>query len=546
MAKKGKGGRTAYRGGEARGGESREREGLAFDIVRQFSDRYAFYRELVQNAIDAGATRIVVRVVHDPDERTARISVNDDGSGMTQSVLEEDLTVLFKSTKESRDDAIGKFGIGFVSVLAIEPQVVVVDTSTGDGVRHRLDLFSDHTFELSRASGGERGTTVTLHVPTEAEALPHLIERSRHALDRWCRHAQVPITFLVHGREPERIDRPLALEGTLVHVAGRSRDRATELVVGLHPEAATGAFYNRGLLLYETAERFPGIGAVAFKAVDGKLEHTLSRDDVRRDAHFSTVLERIARAVRGPLTDRVHEASGELDLPGWRVLFDAALRADLALDPQRLFVPLVVPIDGERAWPLARFPLLRCLPASRELAEALAASKIPVAALSFTNEAPRIAALQRLSGREPVAADTRDGLIAAVDEGPFGPIWAPLEELLGNAIRKPSRIGVARLGGALTWWLAIGFPLEDQGTHTGSVADLSSDPFRRLARPPLILNVEHPVMQAARRALLRGAEPRTVAALLARGILTARALSTPASRAAITETAIRRALEEAP
>ena len=49
-------------------------------MVRQFADRHAFLRELVQNGIDAGATRIDVRLERGPDG-AVRTSVEDDGAG---------------------------------------------------------------------------------------------------------------------------------------------------------------------------------------------------------------------------------------------------------------------------------------------------------------------------------------------------------------------------------------------------------------------------------------------------------------------------------
>lgn len=545
MVKKEKATGGAYRRGQAEGVDRKDDEGLVADIVRQFSDPYAFYRELVQNAIDAGATRVNVRIVHEESDQEVRISVNDDGTGMSQKILEEDLTVLFKSTKEARDDAIGKFGIGFVSVLALDPHLVAVDTSLGDGVRHRLELHRDHTYDLLRADGGERGTTVTLHVRTETSALSALITRSKESLERWCRHARLPITLFVHAPaagesghpEPVRIEKPLGIEGTLVAILGRSEDQKTDVVVGLHPQGTRAAFYNRGLLLYETTETFPRIGAVAFKAVDGHLEHTLSRDDVRRDQHFSRVLSRVESAVHGPLRDAVVRALVGLDREAWTGLFDAAIAAGLTLSRGELHVPLLVPLGGRTTTTLDRFSVLRCMPTAPALAEALAEQGLPVVALSLLDDAPRLAELLRLSGKVPVAGDRHDALIEPAVEPAIEPLLSPLSELLAATARAPSAIATAQFSGAASARLSLGLAVE--GRCTAPISELSADPFRLLARPPLLLGLGHPVLVAAKAALARGSRPAAVAGLVARAILSERELLGIRQRSVLLERSLR-------
>src|SRR4029079_18431204 len=90
-------------------------------MVRQFADALAFYRELVQNSIDAGATAIDVRVVMETDGDagpTLRVVVSDDGCGMDRAAIESCLLVLFRSSKDGDATKIGKFGVGFFSVFA--------------------------------------------------------------------------------------------------------------------------------------------------------------------------------------------------------------------------------------------------------------------------------------------------------------------------------------------------------------------------------------------------------------------------------------------
>jgi hypothetical protein len=97
-------------------------------LVHQFADPWAFLRELIQNAIDAGSGQIEVRIDHDEARGTMTIEVVDSGEGMTREIIDTRLTRLFSSTKEGDYTKIGRFGIGFVSVFALDPEIVCVDT----------------------------------------------------------------------------------------------------------------------------------------------------------------------------------------------------------------------------------------------------------------------------------------------------------------------------------------------------------------------------------------------------------------------------------
>jgi hypothetical protein len=56
---------------------------------------------------------------------------------MNREIIEKQLTRLFSSAKDGDRTKIGKFGIGFVSVFAIDPHIVCVDTSR-DGEHWRV------------------------------------------------------------------------------------------------------------------------------------------------------------------------------------------------------------------------------------------------------------------------------------------------------------------------------------------------------------------------------------------------------------------------
>src|SRR5688572_879305 len=101
------------------------------NLVTQFSSALDFYRELVQNSIDAGSSSISVWTEFTPGEGidgAIGLHVDDFGEGMNEEIIDNQLTQLFSSSKEGDLTKIGKFGIGFVSVFAPKPKGVLVHT----------------------------------------------------------------------------------------------------------------------------------------------------------------------------------------------------------------------------------------------------------------------------------------------------------------------------------------------------------------------------------------------------------------------------------
>ena len=560
------GARTPYRGGPDHGTTAPSEDGgLVRDLIQQFADPLAFYRELVQNAIDAGATKILVKLVWEPDPAeprgVLRASVTDDGTGMTREILEEDLTVLFRSTKESRDDAIGKFGIGFVSVLAVAPEVVVVDTSRGDGTRWSLHLHPDQTYDLYRAeTPAGRGTTVTLHVPLPADEQASFVERSEQALVRWCGHARVPIQLLAlaPGREEPvrdvRIDRPLAVDA-LVSVRAQSRDGGTVVVAGLPARGhRSGAFYNQGLLLHETHEH--ELGEVAFKVMDSRLEHTLSRDDVRRDAHHRRAVDFVAATIRGPLLDAIADAISNHALAfarggeeGGRRLVEvvAALgRTGLSVAPTKVRVPVIASAGKPETMPLWTLDAsaVSTFDGRTPLTEALATHGLGVIDVSFArDDAERelvLAWLRETRARMlPRDVDVYTH-VAPIEESELDrELASRTAEHLDAVARAPSELVMARVYGRAAGRLAFGCTRRD-APWIADASEIEADPLRFLLRPALVVSVDHPVAAAARERA--GSSPELAANLLARAILIERGVLDPLRATQLTEHGLRAAL----
>lgn len=342
-------------------------------MVRQFADRYAFLRELVQNGIDAGATRIEVRIDRDADGAVIT-SVDDDGSGMTREIIEGPLLTLFSSSKEDDSSKIGKYGIGFVSVFAMEPVHVDVHTRRGDAEQWRVRLFGDHSFELSRMPRDTNGTTVSIVQPKEEGDFDAHVERAQVALTKWCRHARVPITLMIldaanlTASRSVTINEPFGLGGAVT--AAHAADNETFFVaVGRDSErsepsassALHAGYYNRGLTLFESNDAERGLGGVRFKVDSPRLSHTLSRDNVKRDREHDRVLGVVKELVRERLwrevVVRVSDAAEKVGasprdegaIRDCRLLLEATFATAFEKEKNEgVRVPLIEPLDGKR------------------------------------------------------------------------------------------------------------------------------------------------------------------------------------------------------
>ncbi len=328
-------------------------------MVRQFADPMAFLRELVQNSIDAGSTRIDVSVDRErgDGERATplTVSASDDGCGMDQETVERCLLVLFRSSKDRDATKIGKFGVGFFSVFAPGPTVVVVETGKGrDAPGLRLTLSPKYTYVLEETPG-RRGTVVRLEFAKSAPEAERFAASVVKALSLWCPHVAIPLHVLVTGCGSSdcdlRIDRPFELSAA-VKVVAREGD-GTVHGIALHP-VGRSEFYNRGLLLHVAPQ--PELPGVWWKVDSPRLHHTVSRDDVRRDDAFVALRRKAESLCREALRQRVISAVGEYSAECVRAAREGKVAEAAAAVLEGLCVaclqPMFAPRPDEVGWPL--------------------------------------------------------------------------------------------------------------------------------------------------------------------------------------------------
>jgi len=276
-------------------------------LVHQFTEPLAFLRELVQNSLDAGSPEIEIRCEFQPSEADAGgaadptdlpdapgvsiIHVRDYGRGMDREIIDTRFTRLFQSSAEAELEGFGRLGIGFVSVFALRPDAVCVDTSRG-GESWRILFQRDQSFHCIPLDEPGVGTRIQIFRTARAAEHEATVARAREVLATWCRHCTAEIRF-----EGEPINVPLDVDA-LCRV--RYSDDDLEVVVGYPADGVPFyGFYRHGLTIHETHEGY--WDGVVFKIDARGLSHTLGRDDVLHDEAYRRTLERVERLLADDL-----------------------------------------------------------------------------------------------------------------------------------------------------------------------------------------------------------------------------------------------------
>ncbi|MBT3218272.1 MAG: hypothetical protein HN348_04220 [Proteobacteria bacterium] len=279
------------------------------DLVGQFADPHAFVRELIQNSLDAGASSI--EVVMDYADAILTVAVIDDGSGMDRETIEGYLLTLFRSTKEDDLTKIGKFGIGFVSLFAIGPTQVVVDTGR-DSIWLQVVFAADRSYTLYEKEDPYEGTTVTLNLERKAKEAQKTCELIHQSAEKWCRFVDADIfttaSGIAQGWDARLISADFTVDSPMLV---QSESDGFLAIMGPSPSPQVG-FYCRGLTLWESES--PILAGVSFKVEGRHLEHTLTRDNVLRNRHYKLVMHRLKAMVNDvgkELTDAIVAAVAE-------------------------------------------------------------------------------------------------------------------------------------------------------------------------------------------------------------------------------------------
>lgn len=164
-----------------------------------YSNKEIFLRELISNASDAidkvafkaqtddsvleGNDEFFIRI--DPDSENKKLTISDNGIGMTKAEIEENIGTIAKSgtghfvkaLQESKSEGtispemIGQFGVGFYSAFMVAGKVTLITKAAGEEKAWKWESHGDGTYTLEEAEKEFRGTDIILELnePEEGE-----------------------------------------------------------------------------------------------------------------------------------------------------------------------------------------------------------------------------------------------------------------------------------------------------------------------------------------------------------------------------------------
>ena len=157
-----------------------------------YTNKEIFLRELISNSSDAldklyylsltnkdikvNKDDLFIRVDYNKDKRT--ITISDNGTGMTEKELENNLGVIaesgslkFKEENKEQNDVniIGQFGVGFYSAFMVSDKVTVESKSYKDDKATIWESAGVDGYTLSPSDKKDNGTIITLHLKEDTE-----------------------------------------------------------------------------------------------------------------------------------------------------------------------------------------------------------------------------------------------------------------------------------------------------------------------------------------------------------------------------------------
>lgn len=157
-----------------------------------YTNKEIFLRELISNSSDAldklyylsltnkdikvNKDDLFIRADYNKDKRT--ITISDNGTGMTEEELENNLGVIaesgslkFKEENKEQNDVniIGQFGVGFYSAFMVSDKVTVESKSYKDDRATIWESAGVDGYTLSPSDKKDNGTIITLHLKEDTE-----------------------------------------------------------------------------------------------------------------------------------------------------------------------------------------------------------------------------------------------------------------------------------------------------------------------------------------------------------------------------------------
>ena len=135
-----------------------------------------YFRSLTDSSVGLGKDEFLIRIDADKENRTLKIS--DNGIGMTEEELENNLGTIAKSgsesfkseTEKTEDvDIIGQFGVGFYSAFMVSKKVVVISKPYGSDKAYKWESDGADGYTVTECEKEDFGTEITLYLKDDTD-----------------------------------------------------------------------------------------------------------------------------------------------------------------------------------------------------------------------------------------------------------------------------------------------------------------------------------------------------------------------------------------
>ena len=157
-----------------------------------YTNKEIFLRELISNSSDAidklyyysltdkneNIIKNDFKIKIDLDKENRTITIEDNGSGMTEEELDKNLgtiaksgSLAFKEENEKKEDIdiIGQFGVGFYSAFMVSDLVTVESKSANSEQAYKWISKGVEGYSIEPCEKAEIGTKITLHIKEDSE-----------------------------------------------------------------------------------------------------------------------------------------------------------------------------------------------------------------------------------------------------------------------------------------------------------------------------------------------------------------------------------------
>lgn len=176
-----------------------------------------YFKSLTDDSVKLAREDFKIHIDLDKENRTIKIS--DNGIGMTEEELENNLGTIAKSgsfnfKKENADNekaddisVIGQFGVGFYSSFMVADKVEVVSKAFGENVAHKWVSEGADGYTIEECEKENAGTEITLFVKEDTENEDYTRYLEQYTIDelvkKYSDYIRYPIVMEMSHQVPD-------------------------------------------------------------------------------------------------------------------------------------------------------------------------------------------------------------------------------------------------------------------------------------------------------------------------------------------------------